>query len=97
MSRQIGIPQKTRQLAPWKANGAQTVLVLEENDLWMTNHMLVADTINEIESSIAERPDFIFLLSTGNKRQWYLSMLRAHDFLPEDLSLHGGFTDEIDP
>lgn len=56
--------------------GARTVLILEEDDCWGTNQWLVAAAMRRVERGrITERPDEVYLLSTGLKT-WYLYPIR---------------------
>ncbi len=57
--------RKLDKLLEWRGDGARAVLILEENDLQLTNHFLVGDALLEIEKGIAVRPDEVYLLSTG--------------------------------
>jgi hypothetical protein len=63
--------RKFPKLAAWKrASNARTVLVLEENDMQLTNHIIVAETYLPIALSRDDRPDETYLISTSND-PWY--------------------------
>jgi hypothetical protein len=62
----------------WRADGARAVLILEENDIQLTNHFRVCDALLEIEKGIAEKPDEVYLLSTGAS-VWFGVPLRVDD------------------
>jgi hypothetical protein len=90
---------KFPKLASWKRdNGARTVLVLEENDMSLTNHQLVADTMFLAAAKISDTPDEIFLVSTYIADKWWVTCLcragktyydngeRFHEFDPAVLT-----------
>ena len=59
---------KFPKLATWKRDGAKTVLVLEENDLSLTNHQRVTDALVAAEAAMPDAADEIFLVSTSKLR-----------------------------
>ena len=63
MARLRTCEDKFPKLAFWKRDGAKTVLVLEENDLLLTNHQLVADALVSTEVAMPDAADEIFLVS----------------------------------
>ncbi len=68
---------KFAKLAAWKRDdGARTVLVLEENDMSLTNHQLVADSMSLAEERMSDPPDEIFLVSTHIADLWWVTCLR---------------------
>jgi hypothetical protein len=67
--------RKLAKLLKWKESGARTILILEENDIRLTNHFLVGDALFEIEKTIADRPDEVYLVSTAASR-WFVIRLR---------------------
>jgi hypothetical protein len=68
---------KFPKLATWKRDdGARTVLVLEENDLSLTNHQRVADALVDAEAKMSDAADEIFLVSTHIPDKWWVTCLR---------------------
>lgn len=67
---------KFPKLAAWKRDGARTVLVLEENDLSLTNHQRVADVLGPAEAAMPDAADEVFLVSTHIARTWWVTCLR---------------------
>ena len=68
---------KFPKLATWKRDaGARTVLVLEENDLSLTNHQRVTDALFAAEATIPDTADEIFLVSTHIPHTWWVTCLR---------------------
>jgi hypothetical protein len=68
---------KFSKLAKWKRDdGAHTVLVLEENDLSLTNHELVANALVLAEAGETKAPDGIFLVGTSIPQTWWVTCLR---------------------
>jgi hypothetical protein len=85
---------KFPKLAAWKNDGAKTVLVLEENDLSLTNEQRVADALVRAEAEMPDAADEIFLVSTGIDEKWWVTCLRraGKTFYDDDERFH-----EIDP
>lgn len=72
------IGRKSPKLAKWKQDlGAQTVLVLEEDDLWLTNHFLVDEALGQAEATTPDAPDEVFMVSTGLDQTWWVVCLRG--------------------
>ena len=71
--------KKSPKLAKWKQDGAYTVLVLEENDIHLTNHSLVTDALELAEAEMPDSPDEVFLVSTCLPEKWFVSCLRRPD------------------
>jgi hypothetical protein len=68
---------KFLKLAKWKRDGGvKTVLVLEENDISLTNHQLVADSMALAEAGNSIAADEMFLVSTSIPDKWYVTCLR---------------------
>ena len=57
--------------------GARTVLVLEEDDLSLTNHFLVADALVQVEATTPNAPDEVFMVSTDMEQIWWVVCLRG--------------------
>ena len=69
--------KKFPKLAAWKRDaGAYTVLVLEENDMSLTNHQLVTDALEHAETGLADPPDEVILVSTFLPSRWGAGCLR---------------------
>jgi hypothetical protein len=70
--------RKSPKLAKWKRDsGARTVLVLEEDDLSLTNDFLVADALGQAEATTPDSPDEVFMVSTGVSQMWWVVCLRG--------------------
>jgi hypothetical protein len=68
--------KKYPKLAAWRATGARTILVLEDNDVQLSNESLVADAILSAERTLdCVRPDEIYLVTTFHD-PWYGHVLR---------------------
>jgi hypothetical protein len=62
---------KFPKLAVWKrSHRARTILVLEDNDLQLTNHIIVAETFLPIAKTRTDVPDETYLVSTCSQ-PWY--------------------------
>jgi hypothetical protein len=69
---------KSPKLAKWKQDsGARTILVLEEDDLWLTNHFRVADALGQAEATTPDAPDEVFLVTTYSQQTWWVVCLRG--------------------
>lgn len=69
--------RKFPKLAAWKLDhGARTVLILEENDIQLTNHHLVADALSAVEADMIDRPDEIYLVTSAANSTWWALALR---------------------
>jgi hypothetical protein len=83
---------KLPKLAKWKQDlGARTVLVLEEDDLWLTNHFRVADALGQAEATTTNAPDEVFMVSTGNHQTWWVVCLRGPGLVDGEPMPHGEF------
>ena len=72
--------RKFPKLDKWRQKkGARTILILEDNDLQLTNPQRVFNVLNQVESNIASRPDEIHLVSTMIDNPWYVHALRIDD------------------
>jgi hypothetical protein len=87
--------RKTPKLLQWKTSGARTILIFEEDDIFLTNHFNVADTLFQIEGSSADRPDEVYLLSLFTSK-WLITRLRVGDRTLYDLPVDERFW-ETDP
>ncbi|HEY3920057.1 MAG TPA: hypothetical protein VGL83_19865 [Stellaceae bacterium] len=57
--------KKFPKLAAWKRDsGARTILVLEDNDIQLTNHAAVADAYVPLARGRSDRPDETYIVST---------------------------------
>jgi hypothetical protein len=69
--------RKWPKLAAWRrAAGARLILILEENDIQLTNSQLVADAITLIEKDVKEKPDEIYLVTTSIDDPWWIWAMR---------------------
>jgi hypothetical protein len=68
---------KLPKLAAWKrGDNARTILVLEENDLSLTNHQRVADALVLAEAGLDDLSDEVFLVSSYVADLWWVTRLR---------------------
>jgi hypothetical protein len=70
--------RKLEKLLPWQRSGAQAILILEEDDIFLTNHFKVADALFQIEGSSTNRPDEVYLVSVFTS-MWLITCLRLGD------------------
>jgi hypothetical protein len=71
--------KKLPKLASWKAGGASSVLVLENGDIALTNHVAVADAVQEMLTGRADKPDEIWLVDTTIETEWTVWRLMSGD------------------
>jgi len=71
-----GFDKKLPKLMAWKRkHGARTVLVLENNDIQLTNHIVVTEAVLSIVPAVPDRPDEIYLVSTCDEPWQVVPML----------------------
>ena len=87
--------RKVPKLLQWKTAGARTILILEEDDIFLTNHFNVADALEQVEASRTDRPDEVYLVSILSS-MWLITRLRINDKTLYDLSVDERFW-ETDP
>jgi len=67
---------KLPKLGYWKrSDGAKTVLVLEENDISLTNHQRVFDALTDAEAGRTDIPDEVYVVGTSIE-PWHVTCLR---------------------
>lgn len=82
----IALKKKTPKLAIWKKDaGARTVLVLEENDIQLTNCHVVTDAVLRSEHMLGRAADEIYLVTTSFT-PWQVHFVRVGDRSYFDLS-----------
>ena len=70
---QAAIDKKFPKLADWKRNdGAKSILVLEQNDIQLTNPSIVADTYLPLATARADRPDVTYLVASCMSPNWWM-------------------------
>jgi hypothetical protein len=87
--------KKVPKLMQWKKSGARSILILEEDDIFLTNHFNVADALFQIEGSSADRPDEVYLLSVFTSK-WLITRLRVGGTTLYDMPVDERFW-ETDP
>lgn len=72
--------KKLPKLKAWNDDhGARTVLILEDNDIQLTNHAVVAQAVSQIESTLSWHPHEVWLVITVDATTWWLWNLRRDD------------------
>jgi hypothetical protein len=72
--------KKFPKLEMWRRDsGARTVLILEDNDLQLTNPQRVFDVLTQVEHTFTNKPNEIHLVSTMIENPWYVHALRIGD------------------
>ncbi len=68
--------KKFPKLAHWKRDeGARTVLILEDNDIQLTNHQIVADVFAPLALARDDRPDETYVVITCTDPWWIWPIL----------------------
>jgi hypothetical protein len=62
--------RKLPKLAKCKAAGAVSVLILENGDIALTNHILVAEAVDKLLRGRADQPDQIWLVDAVIENEW---------------------------
>jgi hypothetical protein len=82
----IALKKKMPKLSIWKKDaGARTVLVLEENDIQLTNCHVVTDAVLKSEQKLGRAADEIYLITTSFA-PWHVHFVRVGDRSYFDLS-----------
>jgi hypothetical protein len=72
--------KKFPKLEAWRQDAqARTVLVLEDNDIQLTNPARVFDALASLQQDFGNWPDEIYLVSTVIENPWYVHALRVGD------------------
>jgi hypothetical protein len=75
----LALKKKMPKLAAWKKDaGARTVLVLEENDIQLTNNQVVTEAVLQSEQTLGRAADEIYLVSTSIE-PWHVYFVRVGD------------------
>jgi hypothetical protein len=70
---QAAVNKKFPKLAAWKKNdGAKSVLVLEQNDIQLTNPSTVAETYLPLALAREDRPDETYLVASCMSPNWWM-------------------------
>lgn len=89
--------RKIPKLLAWGEMGARTVLVLENNDIQLTNAQAVFDTLISLGDEFAEWPDEIYLVSSLFESRWYVHPLKVDNLGYYDLCADGREVYKVDP
>ena len=99
-SRKIRIERACRKkygkLEKWKKRGARTVLILDENDIQLTNAIDVCRSRLEAEKSFKVLPDEVYLVTTSIN-PWYVWFIRVDRRSFFDLTDPNERAWEVDP
>ena len=72
--------KKFPKLEIWRHDAkARTVLVLEDNDIQLTNAARVCDTLRALKSDFNNWPDEIYLVTTIDEKNWWVHALKVGD------------------
>ena len=77
--------RKFPKLAQWKAVGTVSILILENGDIALTNHVVVAEAVEKLVRDRADRPDQIWLVDTVIENEWtVLCLMREGVLFPDE-------------
>ena len=93
------LAKKVPKLQSWKDTGARSVLLLENRDLSLSNHVVILEAAEEALKGRRDAPDEIWLVDTTIRTEWTVWCLmrdglsfpdeetpfRFREFRPEDL------------
>jgi hypothetical protein len=90
--------KKVPKLAEWrKKAGARTILILEDNDIQLTNPQVVYEALAKVEREFADPPDEIYMVTAIIAETWWVHALRVEDEDYYRLSEAGRCLSEFDP
>ena len=81
---QQALERKCPKLQRCKEDGARTVLVLEDGDIFLSNHVLIGKRLAELLGNHADLPDEIYLVKTALDRWNVWPMKYDECCLPEE-------------
>jgi hypothetical protein len=77
--------KKLPKLKAWKDGGARSVLVLENGDLSLSNHWVIAGAIEAALRERSDKPDEVWLVDTAIRAEWtVICLIRDDVVLPDD-------------
>ena len=62
--------RKLPKLGKWNADGARTVVVLENRDMALSNHGVIYDAVESALAGQADVPDEVWLVDTTIDNEW---------------------------
>jgi hypothetical protein len=90
--------KKIPKLEKWRReSGARSVLVLEDNDIQLSNPEVIAKALMKIEEGRTEKPDEIYLVTTCIDDPWWVWAMRIDNVGYYELRQHEDTTTEISP
>jgi hypothetical protein len=93
-----GYERKSYKLSVWKREHfARTVLIFEENDIFLTNQELIADAVEHVENGTRYKPDEVWLVSSAVEATWGVWWLRIDQKQCDNFSYWGESLSEADP
>jgi hypothetical protein len=80
-----GMYKKLPKLKAWKDVGARTVLVLENGDLSLSNHVVILEAVEAALAGRSDQPDELWLVDTTIESEWTVwCLLRDGVPFPDD-------------
>lgn len=93
----IAYDKKLPKLDWWRKAGAETVLILEDRDIQISNETLIAKTARSVEAELANVPDELYLVTTATDDHWSVLLLRTGATWVDDFTLEAGYRVLFDP
>jgi len=82
---QITMDRKLTKLQGWKNNGTRSVLVLEDRDIALSNHVVILEAAEHALQGRMPPPDEVWLVDTTMKKQWRVwCLIRDGRSLPDE-------------
>jgi hypothetical protein len=69
------LDKKLPKLHVWAQSGARTVLVLEDNDIALTNHVVVSETLRQALATRQLWPDYVVFVMSCMAQFWFASTI----------------------
>jgi hypothetical protein len=80
----MAMEKKLPKLKVWKDGGARSILILENGDLSLSNHWLIAGAAEAALAGRSDRPDEVWLVDTSIRAEWTAVCLIRHDVVFPD-------------
>ena len=86
---QKAVAKKLPKLQMWKDRGARSVLVLENGDISLSNHVVILEAAEAALAGRTDGPDELWLVDTTIASEWTaLCLMRDQVSFPDDESQH---------
>lgn len=77
--------KKLPKLERWRDRGARSVLVLENGDMILSNHVVILEAAERALEGRSDQPDEVWLVDTTIETEWTVwCLIRDYASFPDD-------------